>query len=404
MSRKDSLTGPRLAGFLALHLVLISAAVAWGVLRARERAGERELPTYRDEPLAVVPLYDDPEVIGDEQLRRVLSRLGLRPQGSEMRISHVDHALRLWGPEKRFDDPEVLSGEALRGLLTDHRQLVSMYGAEAAELAPLLIDDGIGVRVRFQEGYTSTSHLDHSLAALAEVGTPLDFPVVTDLRETTLRDVFEQSLRDFSLNQPEYEWSALAYALYLPPTNRWISSEGQEITFDRLARRIMREELESGVCSGSHRLHTLVVFLRVDDLMGEAGEPRILTAEGRERVLEHLRGVTARLVRHQHPDGFWNGRWPTAAPEGSEPSGGEGDRLADRLIVTGHTLEWWALAPREVHPPRSVVIAAAQWLVRTVEGMSQEEIEENFTYLSHVGRALALWRGVFAYEVDLEES
>jgi len=103
--------------------------------------------------------------------------------------------------------------------------------------------------------------------------------------------------------------------------------------------------------------------------------------------------VTQALVRSQHADGFWNIDWPFAAPKTSEPTEREGDRLSDRIIGTGHPLEWWSLAPEEVHPPRNVLAAAGQWLVRTVDSLSDEQLREHFTFLSHAGRALALWRG-----------
>lgn len=384
--------------FLALQVVLVSAAVAWGAYRVRELTAERELPPLRSEPLNVTPLYDDPEVIDDQQLSRVLSRLGLRLKGPDTSIGHVDHALRFWGADAVFGDPEVQSGKELRQLLTDDVKFVELYGRERP---PLLMDDGRGVRVRVQEGNASSAHFDHTVACLAEAGTALDFPLVTPRQRTTLRAMVERSMREFSLNQTEYEWSALTFALYLPPANRWISSEGQEITFDRLADRIMREELPNGVCSANHRLYALVVFLRVDDQMQEAGEAPILSPEARRKVLDYLAEVTGMLVRHQHPDGFWNRDWPTAVPPGSEPGDREGDSMADRLIATGHALEWWAMAPEEVQPPRSVAVAAGQWLVAAIDRMSAEEIDKYYTYLSHVGRALALWRGRFPAEVDL---
>lgn len=383
---------PRTSLFVVLQLILIAGLVLWGRQRIAEQAGARALPSPRAEPLAISPLYDDPGVVGDDQLRRVLGRLGFRPQGAETQLGHVDHALRFWGPNVEFDDPGVMGGPQLLGVLTDHRQFVELYGAERE---PLLIDDGRGVRVRFLEGPASASHQDHTLASLAEVGRRLDSPIVTPLRETELRAVLEQSLRDFSLNQVEYEWSSLAYALFLPPVSSWFTSEGQRTSFDRLAGRLMRERLPRGVCAGNHRLHALVAFLRVDDRMRRSEGAPILAPETRERIVGYLREATAKLVRNQHPDGFWDEEWPDHAPAPGEPAEGE---LGFRLIVTGHALEWWALSPAELHPPREVLVAAGQWLVRTVEGLSEDEIRQNFTYLSHVGRALALWRGLLPAE------
>jgi hypothetical protein len=136
-------------------------------------------------------------------------------------------------------------------------------------------------------------------------------------------------------------------------------------------------------------------------------QERILSPEGREKIVKYLEDITARLVKSQHESGFWNNQWPTAKPTNLEPSTADGDRLADRIIATGHALEWWAMVPRDLaarlHPPRNVLAAAGQWVVAAVDKMSDEEVATNFTFLSHAGRSLALWRGKFPYEVELSK-
>jgi hypothetical protein len=273
--------------------------------------------------------------------------------------------------------------------LLDHTRFAATYGSSAQ---PLLIDTTPGVRLRVQEGLATSSHQDHSLAALAEIGTSLDRPVAAPNRQTTVRALLEQSLRDFSLNQVEYEWSALSYLLYLPPIDRWVTSEGQRVTFDRLAERIMRQRLPQGVCYGHHRMHALVMLLRVDD------ETRMLNDPTRTRIVEYLKDVTARLVERQHPDGYWTREWsgePIDEPADRSPHA----MLQEQILATGHPLEWWALAPEELHPPREAVARAAQWIVQTIEQLTPAQVEELYSPLSHAGRALALWRGRMPAEV-----
>jgi hypothetical protein len=55
-------------------------------------------------------------------------------------------------------------------------------------------------------------------------------------------------------------------------------------------------------------------------------------------------------------------------------------------------MEFWALAPERIHPPRHVLVAGGQWLVNTIDNMSEEQIEENYAFLTHAGKALAAWR------------
>jgi len=381
----------RLIVFYIAQAFLLTAAVCWAASRYENLQTAHRLPVPNNEPLTIKPRYDDPNVVSDEQLVAVLSHLKPRFRGVKPKINHVDHALRFWGVEAVFADPESVSGVEMRELLLDHRQFVEAWGSETD---PFLIPDTSGVRIRTQEGDAAASHVDHTLAGLAEVGTPLDYPLITPEGETRLRAVFEQSLRDFSLNQVEYEWSALAYALYLAPTKRWFSSEGQEITFDRLSERIMRQRLAQGVCRGNHRLHTLVMLLRIDE------QAEILTSAGQERIVLYLQDVTRRLVETQHEEGYWEADWPGVEADGPQIVGQSVlSPLTNQMLVTGHVMEWWALAPAEVHPPREVVIKAGQWLCKKITELTPAQVETNYTFLTHAGRALALWRGRFPAEL-----
>jgi hypothetical protein len=387
------------------QLLIVGAALAGVAYRASQLESRRALPPLRELPREISPLHDEPAMISDAQLASVLRKLRPRFQGADTKIGNVDHNLRFWGTEATFDEPGYVSGEQMRKVLLDHRAYLDLYKDDPlATLKPLLIDvDRRGARVRDFEGKLSSSHDDHTMACLAEVGTPLDYPVVLPLRATTFREIVEQSLRDFSLNQAEYEWSALTYAVFLK-TNRWVTSEGQEVTFDTLADRIMREDLPQGVCMGNHRLHALVMLLRVDEIWD--GDSPMLSPAMREKIVAFLAAVTEKLVAHQHEKGFWNVDWPTRKPADEKPTEREGDRLGDRIIATGHTLEWWALVPKKYSDrilpgDRNKLLLAGKWLEQTIMELSDQEVLDNNSFLSHAGRALALWRGKYPHEVPL---
>jgi hypothetical protein len=351
--------------------------------------------------LRVGPLYDRPEAVSDEQLVNVLNLLKPRLREPHPKINHVDHALRFWGVEARFDDPDCLSGVELRELLLDHRAFAAAWGTETKPyLIPDTTADADYISFRTKSGDATASHYDHTLAGLAEVGTPLDYPVITPIGERPLGAALAYSLEHFSLNQEEYEWSTLAFLHYCAGTPRWFSTEGQEITWDRLAERLMRQRLAQGVCYGNHRLHTLTMMLRVD-----AEQHRLLSDEMRARVVAHLQDATARLVTTQHAEGWWDGRWPGEEADGPQPESVEGPfgPEADRLLATGHALEWWALAPPEVQPPRETVVKAAQWVCRRIPELSPGQLKAYYPFLTHAGRALALWRGEFPHQVDLSQ-
>ncbi len=384
----------RLTVFVLVHTLVVGSVLAGIAVRATALSEERDrpMPEPREVPVHVPPLRDDPSVVSDDELRRVLEKLRPRLRGPKPKINHVDHALRFWGVEANFEDPRCLSGVEMRELLVDYREFRSAWGEDARKL---LVRTENGVRVRVQEGASTSSHVDHTLASLAEVGTPLDYPVLLDSGETTVRAIFEDARRRFSLNQQEYEWSTLAFVLYAPTSEPWTTTEGQSIDFNRLARRIVRQQPTFGVCYGNHRVHALVMLVRVDD------EIDVLDDETRAFVIDHLRSLTERLVATQAEDGSWDADW-----DGSDRLAGGSTRppLERRVLVTGHVLEWWSLAPEEVLPPRQVVRDAARWIVEQVDDFSERDVTRYYTYLSHAGRALALWRGRFPHEVAFDRN
>lgn len=368
-------------------ILMLFAVVAR--LASREFDRTWKVPPLQDKPWHVGPLYDYPDVVSNDDLRRALLRLRPRLAGPKTLLADVDHALRCWGPDATFADPEFVSGADLRALLTDTRRFAELYGPQQT---PAMYDTPFGVCCRVKEGIATTSHADHTLACLAEVGTPLSHPIVTPTRQTTLRALVEQSLHDFHPGQIEYEWSAKTFSLFVPPSTRWPSTESQTLSFDLLADRMMREPLPRGVCYGMHRLYGLMVYLRVDE------QTPILSPGMRNQVVRFLKDANRRLAANQHPDGFWNGDWPFAPAASREPTKAVGDQLYFRIVVTGHALEYWALAPQELQPRRAVLVAAANWIVHTIDTISEQQLRANFSFLSHAVRALALYRGREPYE------
>lgn len=393
MPIKSEVSVWNVSAFCGLQLGLLGALLAVAAWRYEHITQPQIPPEPLTEPIRVRPLYDEPNMISDTELARVLDKLKPRLRISQPRINHVDHALRFWGVEAVFTEEDCLSGVEMRELLLDHRRFSEAWGPKTK---PFLVPDVRGqVAVRTREGHSTASHVDHTLAGLAEVGTPLDYPVITPRGESELRAVLEDSLQKFSLNQVEYEWSTLAYLHYLPHVKSWSTKEGQEITWERLADRLMRQRLAEGVCFGNHRLHALAMLLRVDETH------ELLSPEARMQIIAHLQDVTRRLVASQHDDGYWDGNWPGEEDDGPQFKSATSPMgpLADRILATGHALEWWAFAPPEVLPPPEVRIDAARWLIKTIDGLTPQQVEKYYTFLSHAGRALALWRGHFPAEV-----
>ncbi len=353
--------------------------------RVNYNSQKRQLPAMRNNPRLVRPKFNQSAVVSDEQLLAVLKRLRLA-KTSSAKVNHVDHAVRLWGPQATFDR-EFFGSEEMISLLVNDQALRENWGED---VRPLLEKTPDGLRVRTQEGAATSSHVDHTLATLTELGLPLSYAVQGRSASGTLADMLTRALRSFSLNQKEYEWTAMTWALYARTARPWVSREGQFITFDSLARRIMREPLGHGVCYGGHRLFTLAILSRID-----LEDLRLFSSEVREEVESHFRRATRQLVATQDAEGYWDQRWPGYSIPSSKPLWTQGARL----VATGHALEWWAMLPtKELLPPRETLVRASQWLVREVEAMEDETVAKNYTFLTHAGRALSLWRGELPFD------
>ncbi len=371
------------------HALVIFVGATYAGLRYERLQLDRQLPTPSVVPRTTTPRHQRPSFITDPELAKILDRLQPRLRGHHPKINSVEHALRLWGTEVRFHDEQSLSGSELRELLLDHRVFSSAWGSKSKPFVIPDTRDPAVIAFRTDSGNATSSHVDHTLACLAEIGTPLDFPVITPRGESTVGHALDLSLRQFSLNQEEYEWSALVFLHYLSNVKSWTSTEGQRITWDRIADRMMRQRLVQGVCFGQHRLYTLAVLLRVDE------DSALLSPEMRSRVIEHLRMATEALVKSQHAEGWWAGDWPGIERDGpNTPMDGPFGPQADRLLMTGHALEWWAYAPSEALPSDDVLERAARWLVTETDRLTPEQWTRYYPFLTHVGRALTLWHGV----------
>ena len=383
------------AAVVAVSAVAVGAFAA-GALTLTDRGGRRvaEAVTGRPTaprlaishrlPLRVEPLYDDPSIVSDAELRDVLDKVKPRFAARRLSPNHVEHALRAWGATVEFGEPGVMDGPDLVAFLTDFgRQLASWGDVPQAE--PLLIERPDGIDVNWGKKPGESVHHDHWLACLSEAGAPLDTPIFGPRRRgDTLEDALQEALRDFEPNEKETEWSVMTFGFWLPPDHKeWTNRDGRRIDFDLLAEREMRGAKRFGVCGGMHRVYSLMVLLRLDD------DHKIRSPAVREAVYDHLRGVRDAIVLSQNDDGRWRSDWPNGASARVKPIE---EPLYRQVIATGHQLEWLAIAYPDLQPPREVVQKAADWVIETTLDTPQEKLLGEYTFFSHVGNALALWR------------
>ncbi len=396
--RQSTVMFQRICRIVLPVAIVIAALVAFRLI-AVSPAHDRIAPARR-EPMVIAPRFDEPRVVTDEQLAAVLDRV--KPPLTPLKTNNMVHALRLWGLAVDFHDPRYPTGQQMRDYILDDRVFRQFAGEKAP---PILYHDEHGLAVRsFDEATTdrdtSSYHADDLLATLAEVGTPLDAPLhlrdaVGHASKTTVGDLLNDSLRRFHLDRLEYEWAAISYARYVFPQKQFKNLWGDRIHVDQLVDEAVTPALALGPCNGLHRLEALAVLYRADE------QARVLGPSTRQRILAHMKRVSDLLVQAQTTDGYWTRRWPegTAA---ATPAKGDADDVYDLILVTGHQLEWLALAPEEVQPPRETIVRAGQWLARTLVGLDQRDIEAAYGPYTHAARALALWRNQEPYQAWLK--
>jgi hypothetical protein len=299
--------------------------------------------------------------------------------------NNLVHALRLWGPRAEFGEAAPSGATMLRYLLDD-TTFRSLAGPQAS---PLWSRSPHGIRPRnFEDdaahALTSSYHVDDLLATLAESGVSLEETVLLrDGSTGTVRQMLDHALATFYLKRFEYEWTMIAYIRYAWPHPYFTNQFGERLDAAALVHELIDHPHELGPCNGLHRLEAMVLLDRADEPFGT------LPPAVKARMRAYMLRVSQLLQRSQQSDGSWSRSWSS----GQVPAAGTPIPVNERLLVTGHQLEWLALAPEEVLPPRSTIVQACQYLARTMAELEPRHVEEFYGPLSHAARALCLWRG-----------
>ena len=121
-----------------------------------------------------------------------------------------------------------MSGPLMTDYLLNTVHSVASWGTDHEPLLQRRGNDGI--YVGWKSETRASVHHDHMLASLAEAGVSLNHFVSTPARRTTLQEVFEESLRDFRLDERETEWPAMVFTSYLAPrrTSEWKTRRGEQ--------------------------------------------------------------------------------------------------------------------------------------------------------------------------------
>lgn len=369
-------------------LIVIAALGLYRLIFAFTWTPQDDIRLTRREPWQVTSAAREPRICSDEQLAAVLERV--QPPRDMPTTNHLVHALRLWGPAAVFDDAHTPSGRAMRDCLLDDRRFQQMAGSQSP---PLLFRESDGVFARsYDDGasfqQTSSFHSDDLLATLAESGLSLDTPLHLRDGEGRVADLLTAAMRRFYPDRHEYEWTIIALARYAHPIQPWRNKYGEKIDVETLVKELTDKPPELGPCDGLHRLEALAVLYRIDQ------QSPALSQRVKRRMLSYMQQASHRLVHAQSVEGYWSSGWSKPQSKVQSPRSNVSETLHDKLLVTGHHLEWLALAPEEVQPPRETIVRAGQWLAKTLLEMDSKSLLDAYGPYSHAARALCLWKGV----------
>ncbi len=373
--------------------VLPPLALLMALLVYRFAVGSAMAPTIqtlRETPWQITPPHDEPLVATDQELHQMLAKMV--PSTNPVNSNNFVHGLRLWGVQAKFEQASLANSEELRAYFLNDREFQRWNGPQTPPIFQRTADGGL--RARFFDDtlhhrFSSSFHTDDLLATFGETGTPLNTPIKLRQGEGSVRELAEFALRDFNLSRHEFEWTIISYARYIFPQKRWKNRWGETITVDDLVDLCVDQPSGVGPCNGLHRLEALVVLYRADE------QAHVLSTKSRTKLLQHLANVSGLLIAAQTDAGFWTRNWP----QGEAGRIDEKATVYDQLLVTGHQLEWLALAPVEVQPPRENIVRAARWTLKTILEISPQELQTHYGPFTHAARALCLWRGQEAGEV-----
>ncbi|MGH7137080.1 MAG: hypothetical protein ACREHD_15170, partial [Pirellulales bacterium] len=192
---------------------------------------------------------------------------------------------------------------------------------------------------------------------------------------------------------------------------------GEAFDFDKVACALVAKPLDQYSCGGTHGLYALAVIAQVDEATA------CLSGDVRQLVHDYLRALADFVGRSQQSDGSFDTEWYFDAAACSwyekataearahlstvglvapaEPrSARRGESLApherplsQKVLVTGHHLEWLFLRAAYDQPADSTIRAALKFLHASLRRADESEIRANYCPYSHALSVLIrLWQ------------
>jgi hypothetical protein len=368
---------------LAVVLLLLSVGIIYAAT-----LGRRELTSIpvgpihvRQSPLPIVVNRQRTSSEVDES-RLALAWDRSRP-GTARRWTELLHAARLWSGAAR-NLPGVAVDDPLIAPLLDTSAAVRLFGTHYH----VLTRHGVQFRPGNPKQRDGELHQDDTLAVLAECGVRSDALVLVDGQRRRVADIVRATSANAHIGQQELEWTIVAISLYCGSAAVWKNKFNQIVSVEQLCLACCQRPLGDGICAGTHVPFALCVALQADDAARMEEASARLSVSARARIIASLSDAVRLLAASQRADGSWDADW---AAHGSANRSAAEEEPVDQIVVTGHSLEWLALAPPEVVVSDEMVGRASRFLISRMLDATDARLREHQPSYSHAASALQFW-------------
>lgn len=399
--RREFVLGVYICALCVFMLTCLVHSKRGSVIRLFERSNESTHKISRY-PIVINPPGHSVPISGDqiqEITKLVKPHFNGDATAGRLPINILLHALRL--PPKTWEQIHLTNRygevkrwsreEALNILLDDSRFMKdSMIGG-----GTLFSRSEKGVRVGTIGGFSYGA--SETLAHFGALGDLFGELGLSSGRKIVTADAFEGNIADILhddafrvTTDAELEWVISGLARY-SNGSCWTNRFGERMSFDLLVSRLLAQSPGVGACCGTHVPATLVTVLHANN------SRRLVSGATASRIRARLKQFSAALEFCQTSSGGWQWNWAEHMPNGIVPGRPPEytNELVAMMVVTGHHLEWVALAPADCRPPARVLERATEFLLNQHPHYKPLVQQDWHLYspLSHAVNALLLVSG-----------
>ncbi len=301
-------------------------------------------------------------------------------QTNRVSVSGLCHVLLLYGHSKT-DLSGLPNGDTAIKALTDESSARATFGTvpfirTRNGVRYFLVNDPLfGTSV-------GESHRDQCLSTFATINLPLSTPIHVNRETLAVRDLLNESIATFTLDQKELAWTAMAFATYVPPAKEWKNRFSETTSFDQLVDRLITKDLNSESCAGTHMFQAILRIARSD------ANYHLLNKTSRQHLEQYIDSRINDIIETQNNDGSWGAHWSALNTVDNTSD----ETLQVKVLITGHLLETMALLPTEKQQTCvSALRKAALWLARALTETNVVREASWICPLTHAARVQTLW-------------